>query len=306
MGQGMNEPFWQHPMQLGKPGTHSHVLTFPTAENMGQEGLSWDSAVPPGGRVVWIKSTCSSYCLQCVSYLVFSQWCARTTGLLEFPKGSLTCGWLAESVFFRYSWFRAQRGWSQFTGHVQVHSIQKWHRGLYVYNLMHEWVRLLPGPLVCGVDRTKARQGCSWTFRGTKSLLGMQPGPGFTRQLPEYRPVPVFSKQLSSFLDCTGVSQSASWIPQLPQRNFCPQMNAKLLLLSGAYMQGMSYSSIVLMSFYLVLIWMLWLLVSWSVSFLYMFTYHSRIHFPCLFFIGLWSLYWFSELPMYTCHILWL
>lgn len=63
----------------------------------------------------------------------------------------------------------------------------------------------------------------------------MQPGPGFTRQLPEYRPVPVFSKQLSSFLDCTGVSQSASWIPQLPQRNFCPQMNAKLLLLSGAY-----------------------------------------------------------------------
>lgn len=45
------------------------------------------------------------------------------------------------------------------------------------------------------------------------------------------------------------VSQSSTWIPKFPGRHFYPWIDAKFLLLRGDYMQGTSYSAILLMSF---------------------------------------------------------
>lgn len=58
----------------------------------------------------------------------------------------------------------------------------------------------------------------------------------------------VFSLQI---LRVHWVSQSSTWIPQLPQRHFCPWMTTKLFLLKGIYEWGMSYLAILLM-------WLLW------------------------------------------------
>lgn len=104
----------------------------------------------------------------------------------------------------------------QFTGHSRVHSQDQ---GLYAHYLIHEWAWPLLGPLVYGAgDTTKAKQGCSWVFRGMELFPCLYLGPRSASQLPGCRAA--FSEWLSLVLDCTEDSQPPIWIPKPQQMHF--------------------------------------------------------------------------------------
>lgn len=88
---------------------------------------------------------------------------------------------------------------------------------------------------------------CSWWLNSSQNGLNLGP--------QEYRDVSSHkSAALDFFFKRTIIHQTvpdftiSTWIPNLPQRHFCPWMNAKLLLLRGRYKQGVSYSAILLIS----------------------------------------------------------
>lgn len=124
-------------------------------------------------------------------------------------------------------------GTQGFKGHFRAHSLPRSTR-LFP---MRWWARLLPVPWACGVyDRTKSKCGCD-------KSSGVAPGCFW----PKSGYWPVFCKRHRSWLHW--VSQTPTWIPQLPERHIWPRMAAKLLLLVGGYKLGFSDLAILLTSF---------------------------------------------------------
>ena len=103
---------------------------------------------------------------------------------LDFHKGSPICGLLSRAVFSRGFWTVAERGWSWFTGHCQVHSQD---RGLYAYYLMHRWVRLLQGPLVYVAGSHSSHKDtfvCGWVPNYFCCGGGQKPGTFYSTIIP--------------------------------------------------------------------------------------------------------------------------
>ena len=86
---------------------------FPCRINHSWEDLSWPYAVPPWGGIMWVKSSCSFYLLQCIQiYVSFAPvvcW-NFSSGNLYCYKGSLIHGWLSKTVFSRGSQSVAEGG----------------------------------------------------------------------------------------------------------------------------------------------------------------------------------------------------
>lgn len=77
MWQEGKGPLWQGPTRLGKPGTHSHAITFPHRRNQGSLVIK---LYFPGGGGMQEKLNVSSHPLQDIQsyYFSFLQWHART------------------------------------------------------------------------------------------------------------------------------------------------------------------------------------------------------------------------------------
>lgn len=78
----------------GKGSIRSHALTFPCRSH-GEKVSLGTELCHLGERVTRVKSNCSSYPLQCIPTCIIFAPTARwnfSTGLLDFPQGSLICG----------------------------------------------------------------------------------------------------------------------------------------------------------------------------------------------------------------------
>lgn len=106
MGQERNGLLWQHPVLLGRPGTHSHAPFSLQKKSRARRPSLVTELCHLGEGATWVKSHCSSYPLQCIqTCIIFAPTICWnfSTGLLDFPQGSLVCGWLSKTVFSRGS-----------------------------------------------------------------------------------------------------------------------------------------------------------------------------------------------------------
>lgn len=159
MGQESNGPFWQHSVQLGKPGAHSYGLTFLAEEIMSEKfSLGSELCMPPWGR--GDMSKVKRFLLPSPMHLNLYFFLHQHSGISPLDSGTPIKVLLPTGdylrLFFRDSWTAAERGWSQFIGHCRVHSQD---RGLSASYLMHRWMTFLPGPLEYGAGSHSPQKG---------------------------------------------------------------------------------------------------------------------------------------------------
>lgn len=117
----------------GKTGCPLTTLISPHRINHGLKDLSDPKLCRCGWGVMWARSNCSSYPLQCVQthILLLTLYWNFSTRNLDFHKGG---GWWSKIVFFQELTHYSLEGLEPETGHCRVHSQ---HRGLYAYYLTH-------------------------------------------------------------------------------------------------------------------------------------------------------------------------
>lgn len=188
MRQERKRSFSQHPSQLGRPGAHSHSVTFPHRRN---HGPTWSSLALSWGRVTEVKV--KPFFLSSQMHPVVG-W-NFSTRLLDFHQHCLINGWPSKSVLTHL----AKRSWSEFTGHFRVYNQDS---GLCACHPMHWWERLLPCLMACGTsDGTKANRGYSNIFIVVLLSIArtMVKSSAWLRS--------IFSTWLSSFMDSNRVSE---------------------------------------------------------------------------------------------------
>lgn len=154
------------------------------------------SASPPGSGIFTVMSSCLWLVATIVDLLVRG---AEIRNKLCFHLNEVTS---------RGSWTVSKRGWSWFTGQFRVYRLDS----------------LLPGPLAYGAaDRTKAKRGCTWAFRGMDH----------SQQVNYLGASPAFSKWVSSALNCTWFHRLLPG-SQSSHKDFRSERDAKLLLLRRA------------------------------------------------------------------------
>lgn len=143
----------------------------------------WEGREPSKGPVQAL--------LECrLKCLLLGPWTGRCAGALWLWQGWSPVTWSFQNLqsdrigrfTSRGSWTVAKRGWGSSQATPGVHSQDQ---GLYTHYPIHEWAWPLLGPLVYGAgDTTKAKQDCSWVFRGMELFPCLYLGPRSASQLP--------------------------------------------------------------------------------------------------------------------------